>query len=53
MELSWSRCSSPSGRPSSNARVSTDTLVEREDESVTVELPTVSTTVKVAVTVTE
>ena len=29
------------------------TLVEREEESVTVELPTVSTTVKVAVTVTE
>ena len=38
---------------SSNARVSTDTLVESDDWRVTVELPTVSTTVKVSVTVTE
>ena len=38
---------------SSNARVSTDTLVERGMERVTVELPTVSTTVKVSVTVTK
>ena len=37
----------------SNARVSTDSLVEREEERVTVELPTVSTMVKVAVIVTE
>ena len=37
----------------SKARVSTDSLVESEEERVTVELPTVSTMVKVAVIVTE
>jgi hypothetical protein len=35
------------------ARVSTDWLVERKEERVTVEFPTVSTTVKEAVTVTQ